>query len=1074
MKKIKGRGGDDSAPTQQQHVPTNTTDNINTYGVATLVDVLCEGEIIGLADGAKSIYLDETPLQNANGSFNFAKVTYDFRFGTQGQNYMQGYSEVETQIQLDLEVTNASPIIRSITDLNADKVRANFYMPSLQNINPVTGDILGNHLSIQLEVSNNGGPFVITDYVNSVGKSSNPFGYSLIGDLPSPGPWEVRFSRPHAPDDSTQYYQHRTFIQSYDEIILSKLRYPNTAYIGITFDANQFSAVPARYYDLKLMIIKVPTNYNPVTRAYSGTWDGTFKTAWSDNPAWCFYDLITNTRYGCGIAPAQIDKWTLYQIAKYCDELVPDGFGGYEPRFTCNLLMNDRAEAYTIVQNMASIFRSMVYWSAGAIYVSQDSPQDAAQLFTTANVVDGKFNYSGASTKARHTAAIVAWNDPKDFYRSKAEYVEDQVAIARFGVNTLEVAAFGCTSRGQANRLGKWILYTEQNESETVTFQTGLEGIVGRPGQVIKVADPSRAGNRMGGRLVDVSTPGEVTVDSYIGNNLSGGTLSIFKDDGTVEARTIIGQSGRRILVQPAFSSAHSVGSIWIAEVSSVLAQTFRIISVSENQNGTYAITALKHDPNKFAAVEQNLILQDRDITDLKAVTEPPSNLKITEALYQTGTEVKSKVILSWDRVTRAAAYSVKWGVDSENFVEVPATQFNQIEVLDTRPGTYSFYVTAINSVGKRSAPTSGSKEVFGKTTPPVNVSGFSMLPNQGQAYLTWDRASDLDVLVGGQIRIRHTPRVADQSWKDAVDIIPAVAGTATSAVAPLLAGTYMAKFVDSSGFYSVTEAAIVTVNPQAIALNLVDTQIEEPLFTGVKDEMTIDTLTGALVLASEKLIDDIADIDALGSFDFPGGIVTEGYYYFANVVDLGSVYPARIVGHIDLEAFVVGSKIDERTQLIDEWADIDGETVNDVNAELQVATTNDDPSGSPVWSEWKRVHTGAYTGRAFKYRLKCTSGNESHNLYIKELSVTLDMEDRAVSMGPLTTTTGIYTVTYADPFRDTPSISVTASNMATGDFFTITDETELGFKIQFKNSAGTGLVRTFSLIAKGYGRKVA
>lgn len=1070
MKKIIGKSGE--APRPQLNIPVTEENSVASNATATIIDLIAEGEIVGLVDGAKSIYLDETALQNEDGTFNFAKVNYRERVGTQGQSYMDGFSESESQTQLDLEITNALPITRSITDLNVNKVRANFYVPALQNINPSTGDVLGNHLAVSLEVSNNGGPFVEYSEIDTVGKSSNPFGFSLEAELPAPGPWEVRFKR-NMPDDNTQYYQHKTFIQSYDEIILSKLRYPNTAYIGLNFDAQQFSSMPSRYYDVKLLIVKIPSNYDPETRAYDGVWDGTFINAWTDNPAWCFYDLITNSRYGCGIPESQVDKWTLYQIAQYCDEMVSDGFGGTEPRFTCNLLMNDRSDAYTIVQNMASIFRAMVYWSAGSVSVSQDSPQDASYLFTPANVVDGKFAYSGASAKARHTVALVAWNDPRDFYRSKIEYVEDQDAIARFGVNQIEMAAFGCTSRGQAHRLGKWLLYTEQYESETVTFQTGLEGVIGRPGQVVKIADPSRAGERMGGRI-SAATLGTVTIDQDP-PAAQGFTLSVMLDDGTVEERIVSSQAGRVLTLSSNFSDTPSAQAIWMLSSTEIEAQTFRIISVREESGGIYTVSALKHNPEKFDAIESDINLHVFDYTNLRDVTAAPANITVTEALYQSVTEVKSKVIVSWDTVDRAGSYSVRWRVNNENFVEMPETQFTQVEILDAVPGTYTIYVSAINTIGKRSPAAYIVKETFGKTARPANVANFSLIPNNGQAYLTWDLATDLDVLVGGQVRIRHTPRTTAQAWKDTIDIIPSVPGTSTSAVAPLLEGTYMAKFVDSTGNYSEEETMIVTLNPQAIELNVVQTIEEATDFPGTKTNLIVDSDAEALALGSETLIDDFPLIDSVGSFDYSGDISLTGTYLFENTHDLGAVYPTRISSIVEVETFSIGYIWDTRTQSIDDWDDIDGADINDVNAILYVRTTLDNPGGSPTWTDWKRISAGAYVARAFQFKLEVTSEDETHNIYIKELTVTLDMEDRAVNLGPITSGVGVtYRVDYADPFYAAPSVSITASNLGTGEYFTITNQSATGFDIVFKNSGGTTVSRSFSLIAKGYGRLVA
>lgn len=1082
MKKriIRGASGEDTQ-VQQKHVPYEADDTIQSRQSINIVDVLCEGEISGLVDGAKSIYLDETPLQNENGTYNFSPtkgVSYQSRNGTQSQTYMSGFAEAATNISVDVEVTYSTPVTRTISDTEVNRVRFGVLIPALQKLDS-TGDIIGNEVSFAYDISTNGGPFVRKRTRTVSGKSGSNYTAEDEFELTGGGPWDIRVVRLSG-DSSSNSDQRSTYFSYYTEIIDAKLRYPNTAVVGLSINAQQFSNVPKRYYEIKGMLIQVPVNYDPDARTYSGTWNGTFKTAYSNNPAWVLWDVLRNDRYGLGafIAASQIDKYTLYQIGQYCDELVPDGFGSYEPRFTCNAVLADRSDAYTLIQNLASVFRGMIYWSAGAVSVSQDSPQDAVALYTPSNVIDGKFIYSGSSSKTRHTVALVSWNDLDDFCRQKIEMVEDQTAIATYGIQTVEITAFGCTSRGQAHRLGKWALYTEQYESELVTFKTGLEGIIARPGQIIKIADPVRAGVRLGGRIASATTT-TVTIDQDADSSMTGGTLSVLLSDGTIEARAVTGYSGRTLTLVSAFSVAPPAESIWILQTASVEPQTFRVVAVKEEDAAIFSITALRHDPNKYDYIEDGISLVAHDYTDLKAVPGSVQNISITEALYQSGTEVKAKVIVAWDKATNAASYLVRYKRDNENYIELPETQFTQVEVLDAQPGTYTFLITAINGVGRRSLPSSASKLTFGKTAAPSDVSGFSMIPNQGQAYLTWTQASDLDVLVGGQVRIRHTPRTSGQAWKDAVDIIPAVPGTATSAIAPLLEGTYMAKFLDSSGNYSETEAQIVTVNPQALELNLIATVTEHDTFAGTKEDMAVDMAIApvepALVLSSGALFDTLGEIDLIGNWDYPGGIVEEGIYYFATTTDIGSVYPTRISSYIDVEAFDIGLIWDQRVQMMDDWADIDGSIVNDVNAELQVRTTYDNPSGSPTWTDWKRVRTGAYNGRGFQFRLVCTSGNENHNLWVRRLEVTLDMEDRVLqSSAPITSGAGAYSVTYADPFYATPSVMITASNMQTGDYFVISGESNTGFSITFKNSAGTNVSRNFSYIAKGYGRKVA
>jgi predicted phage tail protein len=1073
-KKIRGAGGggDSSAAVEDPNT-------LRSSAFIRMVDLICEGEIEGLQGGARGIYLNEVPIQNPNGSLNFASTySYETRNGTQDQSYISGFNDVESEISISQEL-RASPdgdIVRAITDPNVDRVRVRIQIPQLTSVDADTGDTHGSKVFIDVYVQPSGGSYSLVAARMVSGKCTSTYEFSLDVPLTGSAPWNVKVVRPTA-DATTGFLQNKTILDSIVQIVEAKLRYPNSAIVAVKVDAQSFSSVPSRFYDMKLLKIQVPSNYNPTTRAYTGSWDGTFQTVWSDNPAWVFYDLCTSDRYGLGaFVPAdQIDKWGLYEIAQYCDTLVPDGFGGTEPRFTCNLLLQDRADAYSVLQGLASIFRGMIYWSAGAVTLTQDSPRDATYLYTPANVMEGRFVYQGASMKVRHTVVLVTWNDPANFYRPSVEYVEDQDGISRYGVQNLEITALGCTSRGQAHRLGKWLLYTEQHESETVQFKTGLDSVAGRPGQVIKIADPSRAGSRMGGRIMPGATTTVIPVDQIVPGSVSGFTLSVILPDGTLEEKTAISSSGNNITVQPGFSVAPNAQSVWMLKSTVIEPQIFRVISVAEDSQGVYTVTALSHDPDKFAAIEDNVLLETRSYSGLRDQPDPPVNLKMTESLFQGASEIKAKITISFDRVDRAKSYLLKWKRDDENWVSMPESEFNEIDILDTLPGSYQFQVFALNSFGRPSSVALLSGEAFGKLAAPNDVTGFSMVPISGKAYLTWDQTVDLDVLVGGHVDIRYTPDITGQQWKKSVQVIPAVPGSATAAFAPLQTGTYMAKFVDSSGVYSTNEVLIVTSVPEINAINLVHTTTEDPTFSGTKTDMLVDVANVALVLASNTLVDDYGLVDLIHNWDYPYGIATEGTYVFNETFDMGGVWPARIRSTMNVEAFDIGNVIDNRIELIDTWADIDGSLINDVNAQLYMRTTTDNPSGSPTYTDWKPILSGEYLARAFQFKVVATSGSEFHNLYIRGLSITIDMADRSIQGGPFASGTGAsYRVNFSEPFYADPALSITAMNLGTGDFQTITNSDKTGFDVVFKNSSGTIVSRNFSYIAKGYGRKVA
>lgn len=770
--------------------------DLQSRAYAQILDLVSEGEIEGLVDGAKSIYLNGTPLQNPDNSFNFENVTFDTRTGTNNQTYIPGTPGVESETSVNVEVKASASVVRTISDSDVDAVRVTVSLPGL-NFQNSKGDLEGQSVQIAIDVQPSGGSYaeVLDDTIS--GKTTSKYQRSYRVPLTGTGPWNIRLRRITA-DTTNPRLQNKTFWESFTAIIDSKLRYPNSALVSMRFDSAAFSGVPSRSFDLKLKRIQVPSNYNAATRTYTGAWNGTFQTAWSDNPAWCFYDLVTNTRYGLGefIDPAQVDKWALYAISQYCDELVDDGLGGTEPRFTCNLYLQSRAEAYKVVQDMASCFRSMVYWASGSLTLSQDAPSDPVALFTQANVVDGVFTYSGSAAKARHTVALVTWNDPADLYAQKVEYVEDADAIARFGVVPTEVVAIGCTSRGQANRVGRWLLYSERYQSETVTFQTGIEGAIARPGQVIKVADASRAGVRLGGR-VRSATVSAIVTDAAVNLGTSSWTIYAMLPDGTVGASQVASASGNTINLVTPLADAPQAGAQWILSASTVEAQTFRVLTVVEQENGVIEITALKHDQQKYDAVENGLVLQTRDITALSPVPGTPANLVVGESLYTYQAEVRAQLNIGWGNVQGASTYRVQWSKDGGNFSEA-ITSVSDYDVLDITPGTFLVRVYAIGPTGKESAGyAEATITALGKTAPPANVTGLQAIidPNIGIT-LTWDRVADLD-LDGYEI-------------KDGANVLGVAKTTAFKVgLLPVGAKTYTVRALDTSGNYSATAASV-------------------------------------------------------------------------------------------------------------------------------------------------------------------------------------------------------------------------------------------------------------------------
>jgi predicted phage tail protein len=801
-----GKGGGGSART-----PVESPDSLRSKAIARVLDLVSEGEVEGLVNGLQSVYLDETPIQNADGSYNFNGVTIETRNGTQSQEYISGFPSVENEVSVDVEIKVTQPVVRSISNPSVNAVRVRIMIPQLTYQNPSNGDLSGTSVQYAIDTQPNGGAW--TEVVNQTinGKTTSRYERQHRVELTGTSPWNIRIRRITA-DSTNANLQNKTYLASYTEIVDAKLRYPNSALVALTVDSAQFNSIPRRGYLMKLLRIKVPTNYDPVARTYTGIWDGSFKIAWSDNPAWCFYDLLTNARYGLGdyLDTSQIDKWSLYKISQYCDGQVPDGFGGYEPRFTCNLYLQTRAEAYNVLQDMASIFRGMLYWQQGSITAVQDAPEDAVYLYTNANVIDGLFTYSGSSRKARHTVALVTWNDPDDNYKAKVEYVEDVEGIKRFGVVQTEVTAVGCTSRGQANRVGKWILYSERMETEILEFKTGLDGVVARPGQIIKVANQDKAGARIGGRLSAVASPSSFTLDAPITMD-NGATyfLSLITPDGKVEEQQLISSSGTFSVVtaSTAFSFTPTTQTIWVMRSSVLEPEYFRVLSVAESDNNTYAITAMAHEPSKFDAIENDLQLESRTTSILSSVPGEITTVNVSEYLYIAQGDVRTMMTVSWVAPTQAARYSVEYRkTNGGNWVVLPDTMSTSLDIQDVQVDSYQVRIRAISVVGLYGVYSDTvTYSVLGKTAPPADVTGFTNVVEQFGISLKWNKNADIDLDA-------YEIRYGGASWDTSTFLEKAYTTSYNWQIKT--AGTYRVwiKAIDTTGNYS-TNAVITDIS---------------------------------------------------------------------------------------------------------------------------------------------------------------------------------------------------------------------------------------------------------------------
>lgn len=722
-KTITGRKGGSSS----SRTPTEQPDDLQSVAKAKILVALGEGEFAGQLTG-KDIYLDGTALENADGSQNFSGVTWEFRPGTQAQKYIQGIPGTENEISVGTEVSSTTGWTHTFTNTQLSAVRLRLKWPSLFKQED-DGDLVGYSINYAIDLQTDGGTWQTVLNTSVTGKTTSGYERSHRVDLPQAGStWTVRLRKLTADANSAKIGDTMT-LQSYTEVIDAKLRYPNTALLYIEFDSSQFNgSIPQISCEPRGRVIRVPDTYDPETRTYSGTWTGAFKWAWTDNPAWIFYDLVVSDRFGLGdrLTAANIDKWTLYQVAQYCDQPVPDGKGGTgtEPRYTCNVYVQERNDAYTVLRDFAAIFRGMTYWGGDQIVALADMPRDVDYSYTRANVVDGRFTYSGSTIKNRYTTALVSWSDPGNAYADAMEPVFEQELVARFGTNQLEMTAIGCTRQSEANRKGRWGILTN-NKDRIVSFDVGLDGNIPQPGYIIAVADDLLSGKVMGGRISAVN--GRVITLDRDSAAAPGSRLMVNLPSGASQSRTIQSVNGRAVTVTTAYSETPAVESVWIVESEELYAQQYRVISVTDNNDGTYSIAGALHDPDKYARIDTGAIIDQRPISVIPPGNQsPPANIAISSfSVVQQNISVETMRV-SWDQAKNAIAYEAQWRRNDGNWVNVPRSSTTSFDVPGIYAGRYLVRVRAINAAEISSGwGYSEEKTLTGKVGNPPKPVGF-------------------------------------------------------------------------------------------------------------------------------------------------------------------------------------------------------------------------------------------------------------------------------------------------------------------------------------------------------------
>ena len=1028
---IRGAKGGNNPPPK----PTRDPDNLHSRQYATFLDLISEGEIEGFATASKEgrtkgtdaynnaalkdVFLNDTPVIRASADStdiqdvdrNFQNVTFNPRFGTDSQTAIPNIDSSVSTKSVGVEVTKAIPVTRQITNTNVDKVRVTITFPQLQRATD-DGDLLGTSVQLKIAVQYNSGGF--TDlaigsngetFDTITGRSGDAYQRDYGVKLTGAFPVDIRVSR--VTDDATSTSVQDSFQwTSLGEIVEESRNYNNSAYTALRLDSMQFSSIPDRKFRIRGIKVRVPgaganSSGTPTVVTSQAVADslglGTVSSfgfihypdgyifngvmgaaTWCSDPAMVLLDILTTSRYGFGdhITDASLDLFSFVNASKFASTLVDDGAGALEPRFSCNVNIQSSREAFELINELAGVMRCMPIWSAGSITITQDKPRDPSYLFNLSNVSEEGFNYSGSSLKTRHSVVSVSYFN-MDSQQVDFEVHEDTDLIAKIGTVVKKVKAFGCTSRNQAKRLAKAIVFAENNESEVVAFSTSIDsGAVVRPGAIIEIQDPVRAGVRRGGRLKSAASTTVVTVDDTAatdlavdasGNPVGDAKISIIMPDGTMEVGDISAVSGATITVnsvvknntdgtqttQSTFSSVPNANTPFLISNVTIQSQLFRVITVEEQDGINYAITALSYVEGKYAFIEDGEALPARVVSKLNEPAEPPTGLTAVERIFPINNQAVSKIIISWQPIVGVTEYQVNYRFENDNFISERVAR-PDFEIVNSRKGTYTIQVLSYNVqnvISSRS--TNITFEAKGKTALPQNVSNLVVEPVSDQFIrLRFDKATDIDVTHGGNVVVRHS-NISDgtATFTNSTDAIPALPGSVSETLVPAIDGEYILKFRDDGGRLSPGETSVIVNTPDPFPKLTVFTDREDTdatPFAGEKVDCFFSDDVNGLVLGSLELLDDVTDFNAIADFDFLGAVdITGGHYDFASKLDLGGKQPLRLTRHLVSQGFYPNDLIDKRTANINTWTDFDGATAFDVNAKLLVATTDSDPATS-------------------------------------------------------------------------------------------------------------------------------
>ena len=987
-------------------------------------------------------------------------------------------------------------VTRQITNTDVDAVIVTLTWPSIQVLTD-EGDIFGDTVKYAIQIQHDSGGYVTKVETQVSGRTADAYARDHRIEL-TPGftTVDIRVVR-ITPDSTTSETVNAFQFTSFQEVIDNNSTYPDSAYVGLRFDSKDFSRIPSRKFRLRGIKVRIPgaganSSGTPTVDIETGrieyptgyVFNGVMGAAvYTNCPAMCLLDLLTNTRYGLGshITDSNIDLFSFVAASKYANEEVDDGTGAgtKEARFSCNVNIQAPKEAFAAINDIAGAMRCMPIWSAGGITLAQDKEASPSYLFNLANVGEAGFSYSGSSLKTRHTVVSVSYFNMEsreiDF-----EVVEDTAAIAKFGTIVKKIKAYACTSRNQAARLGRAVLFAEQHESETCTFTTSIDsGVIVRPGSIIEVNDPVRAGARRGGRVVAATTT-TITIDAVssttltttdTNGNIDSGpglanspTISVILSDGTVESKTITANSSGVLTLNSALSSAPNVNAPYVISSSTLENFLYRVISVEEQNEVNYVITGLSYVPGKYNFIENGTALPARVVSLLSQRAPAPSGLSVSEQTVVINSIARSKLIIDWQPVQGVTQYLVNYKIENGNYVGQVVFS-SDFELLDTVKAKYTIQVFSYNAALELSTnPAETTFTAKGKTGLPEDPTGLTIEPiNEQFVRLRFNQSTAIDVLHGGRVYVRHSNLIGGSaSFQAAQDVIEAVAGNATEAICPALPGTYLIKFQDDGGRFSAQPASINLSLVDILDSIVVKTDREDTDSTpydGSKTNVVYDSTLGGL-----KLTDPSTN--------------STGTYDFVETLDLGGTFSLTLKRHFQGVGFYVGDKFDNRTDLIDTWTDFDGSVANEANAKIAVRTSTDMSS----YTAFNDFANGTFKARGFQFRLTLTTTDVAQNMNLQQAGYTASLPSRTEQSAVIASGAGAKAVTFTAPFfvgtsglgnlnNFLPSVSISPQNMGTKEFYELTNISGTGFTVHFKNESGGSIDRNFTYSAVGFGK---